>query len=69
LRNELLDRGILVEEDDGFRLAQDYVFNSPSTAAGVFLGRAANGRTEWRDGDGKTLKELELASLVADEAA
>lgn len=67
LRDQLLDRGILVAEIDGLRLAQDYVFNSPSTAAGVFLGRAANGRTEWRDDDGRTLKALELASLGANE--
>jgi hypothetical protein len=69
LRDQLLDQGILVDKGDGLWLAQDYVFNSPSTAAGVFLGRAANGRTEWRDSDGRTLKELELASLAFDDQA
>lgn len=34
LRSQLLGRGILAEEEDGLRLTQDYVFNSPSTAAG-----------------------------------
>jgi hypothetical protein len=55
-------RNFLVE-DKAFRLeknrwvsTQDLVFNSPSTAAGVLLGRSANGRIEWKDGRGKTLK-------------
>jgi hypothetical protein len=63
LREKLLEQGILVAQDGGLRLTQDYAFNSPSTAAGVFLGRAANGRTEWKDDDGRTLKELEAALL------
>jgi hypothetical protein len=29
----------------------------------VLLGRAANGRTEWKDADGKTLKELQTEAL------
>ena len=40
-----------------YRLAQDYTFNSPSTAAGVLLGRSANGRIEWKDAKGRSLKE------------
>lgn len=63
LREKLVQQGILVVEKTGLRLSQNYVFNSPSTAAGVLLGRAANGRTEWRDVDGRTLKELEGAQL------
>jgi hypothetical protein len=63
LRETLLERGILVPSDGGLHLMQDYAFNSPSTAAGVFLGRAANGRTEWKDAQGRTLKELEEAQL------
>jgi len=37
----------------------DYVFKSPSAAAGVILGRAANGRTEWKTDKGRLLKELQ----------
>jgi hypothetical protein len=58
IRDKLLEQGILAEEDDGLKFTQDYVFNSPSSAAGVVLGRAANGRTEWRDKEGRNLKEL-----------
>ena len=68
LRQKLLDQGVLQQEDAGLRLTQDYVFNSPSTAAGVLLGRSANGRTEWKDGKGRTLKEIGQAA-VADETA
>ncbi len=38
---------------------QDYSFNSPSAAAAVILGRSANGRTEWKDVQGKTLKQIQ----------
>ena len=55
----LLASGVLVDATDTLALAQDYPFSSPSTAAAVMLGAAANGRTEWKDATGKTLKELQ----------
>lgn len=58
-RKVLLDKGVLVEDGDFFKLTQDYVFDSPSTAAGVLLGRTANGRIEWKDENNVTLKELQ----------
>jgi hypothetical protein len=57
----LLDQGVFVDEDKHYRLTQDYTFNSPSTAAGVLLGRSANGRIEWKDAQGRTLKEIQEA--------
>jgi hypothetical protein len=59
LRRELTDNGVLVPSGSGYRFSQDYVFSSPSLAAAVILGRAANGRIEWKDARGKTLKELQ----------
>jgi hypothetical protein len=59
IRQGLLRHGILQDAGGKFRLTQDYVFNSPSTAAGVLLGRSANGRVEWRTKDGRTLKALQ----------
>jgi len=59
LRQELIGHGVLQREGDHFLYAQDYVFSSPSTAAAVVLGRSANGRIEWKDADGRTLKELQ----------
>jgi hypothetical protein len=62
LRQLLLDQGVLVDAGDVYRLSQDYTFNSPSTAAGVLLGRSANGRAEWKDAKGRTLKEIQEAA-------
>lgn len=36
----------------------DYKFSSPSTAAAMFLGGNANGWTEWKNEEGKTLSEI-----------
>ncbi len=38
--------------------SKDTLFLSPSTAAAMVLGRNANGLTEWKNKDGKTLKEI-----------
>jgi hypothetical protein len=35
------------------------ILDSPSTAAGVLLGRSANGRIEWKDERGVSLKQLQ----------
>ena len=58
LRQELIGNGVLAAEGGGYRFSQDYVFTSPSTAAAVLV-RSANGRIEWKDGQGRTLKELQ----------
>lgn len=63
LRKSLLAQGVLEPAGAGYRLTQDYTFNSPSTAAGVLLGRSANGRTEWKDAAGRTLKEIQEAEV------
>jgi hypothetical protein len=59
LRRTLVKTGVLVDAGEMFRLSQDYTFNSPSTAAGVLLGRSANGRIEWKDAKGRSLKEIQ----------
>jgi hypothetical protein len=59
LRNELIKNGVLVPKGNYYEFSQDYVFSSPSTAAAVVLGRSANGRLEWKDGQGNTLKALQ----------
>lgn len=61
LRKDLLAQGVVVDQGQHFAFAQDQVFTSPSTAAGVILGRTANGRIEWKNGEGKTLKQLQAA--------
>jgi hypothetical protein len=62
LRQSLRTQGVLEDAGAVYRLIQDYTFNSPSTAAGVLLARSANGRTEWKDAKGRTLKEIQEAA-------
>lgn len=64
LRTELIHDGVLVPEGDSYKLTQNYRFTSPSMAASVLLGRSANGREEWKSEEGRTLKDLQEASLV-----
>lgn len=59
LRQDLIESGVLVAAGQNLQFTQDYVFSSPSTAAAVVLGRSANGRIEWKDQKGRTLKQLQ----------
>ncbi len=56
IRQNLIDREIFTLSDNQYVLEQDYTFNSPSQAAGVMLGRNANGRVQWKTESGVTLK-------------
>ncbi|MDP2541330.1 hypothetical protein CSC81_00935 [Tenacibaculum discolor] len=58
IRKQLIEDTILKEENGLYIFQSDYVFNSPSAAAAIVLARAANGWTEWKDKNGKTLDEL-----------
>ncbi|MFD2569412.1 GIY-YIG nuclease family protein [Spirosoma soli] len=62
LRQEMLDRKIILRNGDDLVLSDDYIFGSPSTAAALVMGRPANGLTEWRTTDGRTLKGFETDS-------
>ena len=59
IRKKLIESGVLQKEDTCFRFGQDYSFSSPSTAADVVMGRSANGRIEWKDKTGRTLKAIQ----------
>jgi len=59
LREELFQNGVMEKGVDFYCFSQDYVFGSPSAAAAVVLGRTANGRIEWCDAQGRTLKSLQ----------
>lgn len=63
LRSRLCTDGVLVPAGGHLRFAKAYAFDSPSTAAGVVLGRSANGRLEWKDNDGLTLKQRQAAAI------
>jgi hypothetical protein len=58
-RDGLVTDGVMeVIDDDTLRFVRDHVFNSPSQAAAVVLARNANGWSEWKYPDGKTLDEV-----------
>ncbi len=56
LRQKLFDRNII---NNDFIFTDDYLFTSPSLAASVVMGRSANGRTEWKNSLGKSIKDIE----------
>ncbi len=58
LRDRLLKEGILVPTgEDRVRLTRTYRFESPSAAASVLTGSSRNGRLDWKDAAGRTLRE------------
>lgn len=61
VRKDLLEQGVMVVDGKFYRFTTDYDLSSPSTAAGVLLGRTANGRVEWKDTNGVTLKKIQEA--------
>ena len=63
LRKTLLIQGVLEDSGTTYRLTQDYIFTSPSTGAGVLLGRSSNGRAEWKNAEGRSLKEIQDAEV------
>lgn len=64
LRTALVENGVLLEKNGALLFTQDYVFASPSTAAGVVLGRSSNGREEWKTKKGQTLKSVQSGDTV-----
>ncbi|MFO0798252.1 MAG: GIY-YIG nuclease family protein [Gemmataceae bacterium] len=59
LRQLLMTEGVLVDQGGRLVFTRDHLFASPSGAAGVVLGRSANGWVEWKDRAGRPLKENE----------
>lgn len=59
LREKIIKEKIIIEDNKKLVFSIDYQFSSPSAAAVMVMGRNANGLTEWKLPDGKTLKEFE----------
>lgn len=59
MRRKLLETKIMVEDGDKLIFAEDAVFNSPSAASNMILGRNSNGFSEWVNKDGLTFKEVQ----------
>jgi hypothetical protein len=58
-RQRLIDQGVMSVHGDRVRFERDYLSKSPSFAAVCLQGRAANGRSEWKNAKGRTLGEIE----------
>lgn len=58
IRQRLIADGILEDKGKTLRFLQDHIFDSPSGAAAVVLGRTANGWIEWKLADGTTLSQV-----------
>lgn len=58
LRNELLQSGDIILQDDKYILTRTLEFNTPSGAGCFILGYNVNGWTAWKNKDGKTLDEV-----------
>lgn len=56
MRETLIEQNII---DKNFIFTKDKYFTSPSLAAAVVMGRNANGRTEWKNKNKKSIKDLE----------
>jgi hypothetical protein len=59
MRQKLKEEGVLAEQKDYLVFTKDSEFSSPSAAAAVVHGGHANGLIAWKNGKGKTLKEIE----------
>jgi hypothetical protein len=59
MRKKLIETKILIEENEKLIFAEDAIFNSPSAASNMVLGRNSNGFTEWVNKDGKTFKDIQ----------
>jgi hypothetical protein len=64
LRLNLVDKGILKEEDGAYVFQEDFIFSSPSMAATVVLGVPSNGWVLWKNKNDKTLDEVVRKSNV-----
>jgi hypothetical protein len=67
LRQTLIDKGIVNVENDDYKLNDDYIFSSPSTAAAIVMGRNANGLIEWKLQNGQTLKGYESETVSSSQ--
>jgi hypothetical protein len=61
-------KNLLATQDNQVELLQDYAFKTPSQAAGLLLARSANGRLDWMDASGITLKEHQERAAAAASA-
>jgi hypothetical protein len=59
LRRKLIETKILIDKGDKLEFTEDAIFNSPSAASSMVLGRNSNGFTEWVTEKGKSFKNIQ----------
>lgn len=57
-REDLIQSNKVQIFNDEYIVMDDLLFSSPSLAATIVMGRSANGLTEWKDRNGRTIKDL-----------
>lgn len=67
MRASLISGGVLVDDGTCLNFASDYVFKSPSAAAGVVSGTTLGGGVSWKLPDGKNLAAWEAEQTAAQE--
>ena len=63
LRKKLMLQGVLEANGTKLKFAKDYLFNSPSQAAGIVVGYSINGRYAWKLADGITTYSMQEQML------
>ena len=66
-REDLIADGSIVDNGQRVEFTRDVLFSSPSAAAAIVAGGVWNGRSGWKDEQGKSLAELEHARVAEAE--
>ncbi len=62
-REDLINRGILEDQETHYLMTKDTPFDTPSAASSTMRGSNSNGRIDWKNSSGKTLNEVEQDSV------
>ena len=57
MRDDFLEKEIVIKKDSGYVFAQSYTFGSPSTATDFILGGSNNGWNYWKDSTGQIIND------------
>ena len=64
LRDKLILNGVILKtSNEKMIFAKNHLFTSASGAASVIVGYSANGRSTWKNEDGKSIKEIEKSEV------
>ena len=64
MREQLVADGTMAAQGGVYVFTRNHLFASPSMAAVALMGRSANGWSEWKTAQGKTLDEVKRQSII-----